>query len=902
MFIGGKASTYVSTALAENCSKLEKSDILLDSCSSINIFHNGDLLDNINKFHPPKIINGIGGDIRAHACGELLGMKVYVSPDSPANILSLARVEDNYSISHNSANGSFDVTIPSWKYPWRFMRRDDVGGLRVSVASTDMTFVTTVSGNKIDYTKRELSQAEMSREISKRLSYPSDKQLAMLINRGAIINIPITSSDVHRATKIFGPDVASQIGKTTNSKPTPLPVEPIFKKELVHIRRNTKLHIDIFFVNQHIFLLSVSDFDYIMCVHLNDRRTITIAKHITDMIKAYKGQGFVTNSICADLETGFVALKPSLEEIGVTLIQHAPDHKVSKAERKIRVIKERNRALRADLPYKLYGTLLIWSILNVARCLNLHLSSTNTEMISPREKFTGVRTDYRRDLPIAFGEYCIVYNTNNKQINSSNSRVLHVISLMPTGGINGEIKFLHLESGKVITRTKFKHMPMPNEVINFINNNCPKNLPESMAFRNTRSEIGDVEPDDEDILQVDEIDTVEEVIDSDERQTIPTIYHRGGDDELLDQINNDEVLDQINVTDSEAEITSNNNMNDDNNIQNNNGNYIDGDNNNGTSNNNDTVIETSDDIINTPTTEDEEISNSTRRYPMRSNRTTWRDRTFHVSVKQALKTYKDEALVSIIKEIRSIAIIKKAFIPVHQSNFSNIKVIPSSLFLKAKFKPDGSFEKLKSRLVAGGHMQNREEYSTEDITSPTVSITSVLTNIAIATIENRKCKCVDIGTAYLNTSIPRNKTILMRLNNLEAELLCTLEPSYSPYKRRDGTIVVQLMKALYGCIESARLWYEDLTRFFKSLGFVPNTIDNCVLNKYYEADNTQLTLMIHVDDIIFTCKNITYIDEVINQLQLKFVDINVQDGPILNYLGMVFNFDNEHEFIITMPG
>jgi len=57
-------------------------------------------------------------------------------------------------------------------------------------------------------------------------------------------------------------------------------------------------------------------------------------------------------------------------------------------------------------------------------------------------------------------------------------------------------------------------------------------------------------------------------------------------------------------------------------------------------------------------------------------------------------------------------------------------IIVSSMFLKQKGKSDGTFCKLKARLVAGGYMQDRSIY--EDISSLTVSWTSVCIILATA--------------------------------------------------------------------------------------------------------------------------------------------------------------------------
>ena len=49
-------------------------------------------------------------------------------------------------------------------------------------------------------------------------------------------------------------------------------------------------------------------------------------------------------------------------------------------------------------------------------------------------------------------------------------------------------------------------------------------------------------------------------------------------------------------------------------------------------------------------------------------------------------------------------------------------IITSSMFLKDKYTADGKFDKLKSRLVAGGHLQDRNIY--DNGSSPTVSTTN----------------------------------------------------------------------------------------------------------------------------------------------------------------------------------
>jgi hypothetical protein len=64
------------------------------------------------------------------------------------------------------------------------------------------------------------------------------------------------------------------------------------------------------------------------------------------------------------------------------------------------------------------------------------------------------------------------------------------------------------------------------------------------------------------------------------------------------------------------------------------------------------------------------------------------------------------------------------------------RIIRSQMFLKEKYLPSGQFEKLKARLVAGGNEQDKGLY--EDLSSPTVSTSAVLTVLAVAAHENRR--------------------------------------------------------------------------------------------------------------------------------------------------------------------
>ena len=111
---------------------------------------------------------------------------------------------------------------------------------------------------------------------------------------------------------------------------------------------------------------------------------------------------------------------------------------------------------------------------------------------------------------------------------------------------------------------------------------------------------------------------------------------------------------------------------------------------------------------------------------------------------------------------------------------------------------------------------------------------------------------------------------------------------------------MKLDKALYGCVESAALWYENLSSTLKDLGYERNKYELCVHNKV--SNGTQCTVAVHVDDLIITSASQCMIDGLCDGLKARYGEITRHDGPVLNYLGMVFDMSVIGEVRMTMKG
>ena len=238
--------------------------------------------------------------------------------------------------------------------------------------------------------------------------------------------------------------------------------------------------------------------------------------------------------------------------------------------------------------------------------------------------------------------------------------------------------------------------------------------------------------------------------------------------------------------------------------------------------------------------------------------------------------------------------------PIHKRDltFKQLKsVIRSSMFLKEKYLSTGEFEKLKARIVAGGNMQDKSLY--EDVTSPTVATPAVFIAVAIAARERRKVATVDIGGAFLNAEMGHHN-VYMLLDPILSALLQRIDAKYQEFVNEDGTIIVKLNKALYGCVQSSKLWYEHLRGTLEAMGFERNPLDNCVFNKV--IDGKQCTICLHVDDLLITCELDEVIDSVYGQLQERYKEVKMQRGPKVSYLGMTLDFTVPGKAKCTMEG
>jgi len=187
-----------------------------------------------------------------------------------------------------------------------------------------------------------------------------------------------------------------------------------------------------------------------------------------EQIAAYEAERFVVRTILSDLEGSISSIRAEINQCGIHVDSSGPGQHVPVVERKIQQVKERVRAHLSAMPYLMNSVLLKWLVYYRISRINCIPSSTNLVRVSPRELFYGRKLVAMRDIRLGFGEY-VQCTTPNLIKNSMSPRTEGAISPLPVGNLQGSVKFFSLATGKVIVRDKWTVLPMPQSVMEHVN-------------------------------------------------------------------------------------------------------------------------------------------------------------------------------------------------------------------------------------------------------------------------------------------------------------------------------------------------------------------------------------------------------------------------------------------------
>jgi hypothetical protein len=811
-----------------------RSSVIYDTGATLSLFGNKDLRN--LRSTTPVTFQGLNGIVESDEVGDFGFVRdVYYSPEVDANLISCSQA-GAAGITRGRVN-DLDAYYLEHDGERLFFYPEN----NLYIHHPPERILLTVADMESKFSKADIAKARFARSLSQRMGVPCDKDAySLIVHTSAGGYHGVTPKHFDIAEQLWGKRIAALAGKSTEPDNIKVKLEPVFSfaKPVVTV------HLDIFFVAKIPFLVAVvKPIGLILTNCLGTRAARPITQALIHQLLTLHKHHYTVQSIIADGEHGIHKYMDDVAKAGIRTVEVVSTH-VPEVENVVKTIKSWARGTLVELPFKLPHFLIQDLITFTVQRLNMFSSKRGYNGLSAIEALTGQKVDLNNEVRAAFGDYCQV-TTPNLGLNKSNvlvPRTEPAIALANKGR-SGAVNFYSLNTGKRITRTKFAILPTPEDVIAKMNKAAAERFVNADDIITAEEANADA--------QLNTLHVHDEAVHNDFEflHNDPHYAELMRDDEGPGE--HEPAIQQPDAVASDVHQEH-------------------------------SVAE--------PSFEPELVKRYNTRGVTRDYRNI--ERIFNITVKKALNEYPVAAVKAIAEELLQL-VRKDCFDPVTDRQLTPTrrrKLIRSFMFLKMKNKPDGTFDKLKARLVANGSQQ---DFTTEQRianSSPTASLASILMIAAIAAKERREVVTVDVKSAYINARMPEDDVVDILIEPSIATELVKLAPDFSSTLRRDGSMVVNLKGALYGTQQAAKLWYLDISKYLISLGFVTNDKDSCVFN--LKTDDTQLTAVLYVDDLKLTCIDVQKIDWLLGKLEDKYEEITINRGTVHHYLGMTFDYTN----------
>ena len=493
-------------------------------------------------------------------------------------------------------------------------------------------------------------------------------------------------------------------------------------------------------------------------------------------------------------------------------------------ERATRVVRERSRAVQADLTYEVPRRFVIFLLFYVILRINAMQRESGMYGITPREALRGRKLSAKYDLKTTFGQLCMVHIRVNPSAPKVNAHAGHAIALLPKENDQGSWLFWSIQSNKTISSNNFEEVPMTVEIEQVLKawHQADKLVQPPDAVLNPIN--NDLGPHQEEVVEQEEQDDRYVEIIAQE----PVVEVMPGDPE-----GNPEDWGSENVPGDGLDSVE----------------------------------------FGPPELEGSDCDPHAAL-------------CYHLSVKRCVAEYGSDPTAAAITSEMEQMLTKGVMEPMTMAEVPpelRSKVLRTFMFMKPKIE-EGQLQKIKARFVAMGNTQHLHDMV--NIASPTV-LTDYLKIFLSLHLdgdddEPRALAVVDIEGAFLATSTG-DELVHVLLTGAEAATMARLDPKFKGVMDSKGRIVARLKKWLYGCRQSPARFNEYLTTVMVGLGYTQNPRDPCIYRKMYRGIKVRLAF--HVDDGLISGPA-RFMDEIIAEIEAKLPLGKVQTGNRLIYLGM----------------
>ena len=355
---------------------MKRLTLLLDSGSTHNIIKDIELVTKVWNSKVCLEVETNGGTYEVKRKARMPGVgTVWYSPESAINVLSLKQINShkNFKVCFKGEDDEPHFLVTN-KLNGMEMKFGEVGDIYVKeilieqenggvnnkindkglIGAYSMSNVATVEANKRLFSNRQAKNADKVGPLLATLSYPSKRDLILMIRKRMIKDCPVTVNDVKRYYQIYGNSEGAVKGKTVRRRPEEVTTEHLvdIPKSVMKQHKEITLCADLFFIDGFPYLTTISKGIMFSTVEMMENRKFnTLLDGLLGVISFYKVKGFKVNYVFTDNE--FKPMREALQDEGKTDLNcSAPNEHVQPVERNIKTIKERVRSLIHGMPYK----------------------------------------------------------------------------------------------------------------------------------------------------------------------------------------------------------------------------------------------------------------------------------------------------------------------------------------------------------------------------------------------------------------------------------------------------------------------------------------------------------------------------------------------------------------------
>ena len=143
-----------------------------------------------------------------------------------------------------------------------------------------ISLINLVEENMEGYSQQQIERAKKVKDVYVMIGYPTITDFKATLQKNMLMNCPYTVEDIDNATNIFGPDIHVLKGKTTRKQPISVRMDYVaVPHKIKTLHHNITLAIDIFFVNNLPFFITVSRHIKFGTVQYMERRNADAIKY-----------------------------------------------------------------------------------------------------------------------------------------------------------------------------------------------------------------------------------------------------------------------------------------------------------------------------------------------------------------------------------------------------------------------------------------------------------------------------------------------------------------------------------------------------------------------------------------------------------------------------------------------